>query len=124
MKTEQKVLQALANAAVDYYRISGAGEDSDQQADTFHRAAKAYLTAAEQPLTALEKVWEAVTEERTAAEQDLPLPEGTALYDTADTDTVCAALLEAAAKSSDPAAQQDLEAAAEYLRDYSEAAGE
>ena len=124
MKTEQKVIGALANAAVDYYRISGAGDVGDRQTDALHRAAKAYLTATEQPLTTLEKAWEAVTEERTAAEQDLTLPEDTAVYDTADTDTVSAALLEAAAKSSDPAAQQDLEAAAEYLRDYSEAASE
>lgn len=124
MKTEQKVLQALANAAVDYYRISGADEDSDRQADTLHRAANAYLTAAEQPLTTLEKAWAAVTEERAAAEKNLPLPENTAAYDTGDTETVCAALLEAAAKSGDLAAQQDLKAAAEYLRDYSEAASE
>ena len=124
MKTEQKVLQTLANAAVDYYRISGAGEDSDRQADTFHRAANAYLTATGQPLTTLEKVWEAVGAERTAAEQNLPLPQETAVRDPADTETVCAALLDAAAKSGDPTAHQDLEATAAYLRDYSEAASE
>lgn len=121
MNTSKTVIQALAAAAANHYRLMGADEDSNRLVDTMRIAAQAYQTATDQPVKVLEQAWAMVTAEKEAAEQELPLTSTTPdPYDPADTESICTALLEIAPQLESPDTQQAVQTTISYLKDYAE----